>query len=220
MLHADVDGSLEALTSSLLAVNTGSTVYKVVTAAVGQPSFRDVQMAHDTGACIVSFGVSMPTAVQRDADMRGVATVQSECALRSPCMTLSGMSSFCVAKGGDAAVCMRSVVNSGGACSVIYKLLDSLSSKLVASAPKLEERVTAGEVEVAAMFHASVKKSVSSTGKVKIAGCKVRADTPYVNSHYFVFGKARSPLFHIWATSTRCTPCLPKPFVILIRQGD
>jgi hypothetical protein len=63
---------------------------------------------------------------------------------------------------------------------VIYKLLDSLSDKLVASAPKLEERVTTGEVEVAAMFHASVKKSVSATGKVVVAGCKVCALTPYV----------------------------------------
>lgn len=78
MLHADVDGSLEALTTSLLAVNTGRIVYKVVTAAVGPPSSRDVQMALDTGASIVCFGVSMPTLVQRDADMRGVSVVQSK----------------------------------------------------------------------------------------------------------------------------------------------
>lgn len=58
---------------------------------------------------------------------------------------------------------------------MIYKLLDTLSMKLVASAPKMEERVTTGEVEVAATFHASVKKSISATGKVKIAGCKARA---------------------------------------------
>ena len=60
-------------------------------------------------------------------------------------------------------------------CSVIYKLLDTLSTRLVASAPKVEERVSTGELEVAATFHASVKKSISATGKVKIAGCKVRA---------------------------------------------
>lgn len=56
---------------------------------------------------------------------------------------------------------------------MIYKLLDTLSTRLVASAPKVEERVTAGEAEVGATFHASVKKSISATGKVKIAGCKV-----------------------------------------------
>jgi hypothetical protein len=65
------------------------------------------------------------------------------------------------------------LVTSDGACSVIYQLLDTLSTKLVASAPKVEERVTTGEVEVAATFHASVKKSISATGKVRIAGCKV-----------------------------------------------
>lgn len=43
----------------------------------------------------------------------------------------------------------------------------------MASAPTKQERVTTGEVEVAATFNASVKKSVSATGKVKIAGCKV-----------------------------------------------
>ena len=51
---------------------------------------------------------------------------------------------------------------------MIYKLLDTLSTRLVASAPKVEERVTAGEAEVGATFHASVKKSISATGKVKI----------------------------------------------------
>lgn len=79
MLYADVDGSLEALTSSLLAVNTGRIVYKVVTATVGPPSSRDVQMAFDTGACIVCFGFSMPGSVQRETATRGVDTVQSEC---------------------------------------------------------------------------------------------------------------------------------------------
>jgi hypothetical protein len=79
MLHADVDGSLEAITTSLLAVNTGRIVYKVVTAAVGPPSLRHVQMAQDTGACIVCFGVNIPAAIKRDADSRGVSTVHSKC---------------------------------------------------------------------------------------------------------------------------------------------
>jgi Translation-initiation factor 2 len=81
MLHADVDGSLEALTSSLLAVNTGRIVFKVVGAGVGPPSSRDVQLAADTGACLVCFGVSAPASVAREADSKGVSVVQSECAL-------------------------------------------------------------------------------------------------------------------------------------------
>ena len=53
--------------------------YKVVNAAVGPPSSRDVHMAFDTGACIVCFGFSMPSTVQREAGQLGVATVQSKC---------------------------------------------------------------------------------------------------------------------------------------------
>lgn len=92
LLHADVDGSLQALTSSLMAVNTGCIVYKVVSAAVGPPSSRDVQRAMDTGACIVCFGVKMPVPVQRDADSLGVSTVQSECV---PCAVTTALSIAC-----------------------------------------------------------------------------------------------------------------------------
>ena len=56
---------------------------------------------------------------------------------------------------------------------VIYKLLDVLSAKLLDSAPVIEEESVVGKVDIVATFEASVKKSISSTGKVPVAGCKV-----------------------------------------------
>jgi len=58
-------------------------------------------------------------------------------------------------------------------CRVIYKILDSLSSALVDAAPAIQEEVVTGEVEVLAVFNASVRKAVSMNKKFAIAGCKV-----------------------------------------------
>lgn len=77
-LHADVDGSLEALTSALLALNSGMVVFKVVKASIGPPSPADIDMAHTTGASIVAFGVTVDDARQKQATMRGVDIVASE----------------------------------------------------------------------------------------------------------------------------------------------
>jgi hypothetical protein len=60
------------------------------------------------------------------------------------------------------------------ACSIIYKILDELSMKLVDAAPTIKEEEVVGRLEVLAQFEASVKKSESSSGKVAVAGCKVR----------------------------------------------
>lgn len=77
LLHADVDGSLEALTSSLLALNTGRILFKVVAASVGPPSQRDVRLAADAGASVACFGVSVPVAIEREAAQLGVQMIQS-----------------------------------------------------------------------------------------------------------------------------------------------
>jgi translation initiation factor IF-2 len=58
-------------------------------------------------------------------------------------------------------------------CSIIYKLLDELSMKLVQAAPKVQEEIVVGKLDVLATFHASVKKSVHKAGKIPVAGCKV-----------------------------------------------
>ena len=59
-------------------------------------------------------------------------------------------------------------------CSIIYKLLDDLSMRLVDAAPVIEEEVVAGSLQVLALFSATVKKSVNAAGKQAVAGCKVR----------------------------------------------
>jgi translation initiation factor IF-2 len=79
-LHADVDGSLEALTESLLALNSGAVVFKVVCADVGAPSAADVQFAQTTGATLVAFGVRVPPAVTAAAQQLKVPVLESECA--------------------------------------------------------------------------------------------------------------------------------------------
>ena len=82
VLHADVDGSLEALSESLLALNTGQVVFKVVRTGVGAPSPSDVQFAQATGATLVAFGVKVPAATQQRADQLKVPVVESKCALQ------------------------------------------------------------------------------------------------------------------------------------------
>jgi translation initiation factor IF-2 len=79
-LHADVDGSLEALTESLLALNTGKVIFKVVKASVGTPTPADVEFANMTGASLVAFGVEVPGAVEAAANQRKVPVLQSKCA--------------------------------------------------------------------------------------------------------------------------------------------
>lgn len=85
VLHADVDGSLEALTESLLALNTGQVVFKVVRTGVGAPSPSDVQFAQATGATLVAFGVKVPAATQQRADQLKVPVVASKCAWHTVC---------------------------------------------------------------------------------------------------------------------------------------
>jgi translation initiation factor IF-2 len=82
-LYADVDGSLEALTESLLSLNTGTVIFKVVKSAVGVPSSSDVLFAHATGSTIVAFGVEVPPAVASRAGGLGVPILQGKCATRT-----------------------------------------------------------------------------------------------------------------------------------------
>lgn len=53
-------------------------------------------------------------------------------------------------------------------------MLDQLSVRLLEAAPTVTEEVTVGRLQVLASFSASVKKSVNKSGKMPIAGCKVR----------------------------------------------
>jgi translation initiation factor IF-2 len=79
-LHADVDGSLEALTECLLALNTGHIIFKVVKASVGAPSTADVQFARTTGSTLVAFSVPVPANVRKEANQAHVSIVESKCA--------------------------------------------------------------------------------------------------------------------------------------------
>ena len=58
--------------------------------------------------------------------------------------------------------------------SIIYRLLDELSLKLVEATPTVQEEIVTGRLDVLARFSASVKKSVNKAGKMAVAGCKVR----------------------------------------------
>lgn len=77
-LYADVDGSLEALTESLLALNTGVVIFKVVKSIVGSPSGSDVLFAQATGSTLVAFGVPVPTHVEAKAAGYGVPILQGK----------------------------------------------------------------------------------------------------------------------------------------------
>lgn len=86
-LYADVDGSLEALTESLLALNTGRVVFKVTRSTVGPPSAADVLFAQATRSTIAAFGVSVPTPAAAHAASLGVPVIESKCApLASLCV--------------------------------------------------------------------------------------------------------------------------------------
>jgi translation initiation factor IF-2 len=78
-LYADVDGSLEALTESLLALNTGTVIFKVAKSMVGAPSGADILFAQATGATIVAFGIEVPPAVESRAASYGVPVLQGKC---------------------------------------------------------------------------------------------------------------------------------------------
>ena len=80
-LYADVDGSLEALTESLLALNTGHVVFKVTRSTVGPPSAADVLFAQATRSTIAAFGVSLPSQVAANAASLNVPVVESKCVL-------------------------------------------------------------------------------------------------------------------------------------------
>lgn len=45
--------------------------------------------------------------------------------------------------------------------------------KLVEAAPKIQEEVVVGKLDVLAIFSATVKKRVNKSGKMAVAGCKV-----------------------------------------------
>ena len=47
--------------------------------------------------------------------------------------------------------------------------------KLVEAAPAIEEEVVTGSLSVLALFDASVRKEVNKSGKMPVAGCKVRS---------------------------------------------
>lgn len=64
------------------------------------------------------------------------------------------------------------------ACRIIYKLLDVLAGRLLMAAPVVEVEEVVGRVAILASFEASVKKSISASRKVLVAGCKVGAPPP------------------------------------------
>ena len=76
VIIADVDGSLEALTDALLALNTSSVVFKVASASVGKPSLNDVRSAEAAGAILVAFGVNAASSIKKECEKCGVELLQ------------------------------------------------------------------------------------------------------------------------------------------------
>jgi translation initiation factor IF-2 len=72
LLKADSQGSIEALSASLLKLTTGEVKVEIVHAAVGAISESDVMLASASDAIIIGFAVRPATAVKKLADQEGV----------------------------------------------------------------------------------------------------------------------------------------------------
>ena len=72
LLKADSQGSIEALSASLLKLTTDEVKVEIVHAAVGAISESDVMLASASDAIIIGFAVRPATVVKRLADQEGV----------------------------------------------------------------------------------------------------------------------------------------------------
>ncbi len=72
LLKADSQGSVEALSASLLRLSTAEVKVEIVHAAVGAISESDIMLASASDAIIIGFAVRPATAVKRMADSEGV----------------------------------------------------------------------------------------------------------------------------------------------------
>lgn len=72
VLKADSQGSVEALSASLLRLTTSEVKVEIVHAAVGAISESDIMLASASDAIIIGFAVRPATAVKRMADQEGV----------------------------------------------------------------------------------------------------------------------------------------------------
>lgn len=62
---------------------------------------------------------------------------------------------------------------------------------LVDAAPAIQEEVVTGEVEILAAFSTSVRKAVSASKKMSIAGCKVPLQTVFATVYSTVLCRDR-----------------------------
>lgn len=72
VLKADSQGSVEALSASLLKLTTSEVKVEIVHGAVGAISESDIMLASASDAIIIGFAVRPATAVKRMADQEGV----------------------------------------------------------------------------------------------------------------------------------------------------
>lgn len=72
LLKADSQGSVEALSASLLKLTTSEVKVEIVHAAVGAISESDIMLASASDAIIIGFAVRPATVVKRMADQEGV----------------------------------------------------------------------------------------------------------------------------------------------------
>lgn len=72
LLKADSQGSIEALSASLLKLTTDEVKVEIVHAAVGAISESDIMLASASDAIIIGFAVRPATTVKRLADQEGV----------------------------------------------------------------------------------------------------------------------------------------------------
>jgi translation initiation factor IF-2 len=72
IVKADVSGSLEALSDSLLKLSTKEVQVRIIFRAVGAVTESDVMLASASDAIIVGFQVNVPTAVRKLAETESV----------------------------------------------------------------------------------------------------------------------------------------------------
>jgi translation initiation factor IF-2 len=76
ILRADMRGSVEALKSALEAFPQDHVQLRIVREDVGAPTAADLEFAQATDALVLVFGVSMPSDIQRRAEMEGIRVMQ------------------------------------------------------------------------------------------------------------------------------------------------
>ena len=72
IVRADMHGSLEALTQSLMGLERPEVKIRILSSNVGAPTENDVQLAQAAGATIVAFNVRPDRGVRTMADQEGV----------------------------------------------------------------------------------------------------------------------------------------------------